>query len=336
MDMPVSSVEILDSLAAFRAAAVAWLLSAGLRILLILLGSFVLVRLAFAAIRRIEVIVDDGDPHLSEREKRARTLAAILRKVAAVTVAAVAVLTILQELGVDTRAIITAAGIGGLAVGFGAQNLVRDVISGFFMLMENQIRIGDVVTINDRTGVVEDITLRITVLRDFDGTAHIFPNGAIQFVSNQTKDWSRAVVDVPVAYREDADRVMGVLGEVGNSLLDDPKWRPFVLEPPQVLGITEFGASGITIRMAVTTRAQKHIDLERELRRRIKSRFDREGIEIPYPHVSLHWGRESRPIAVAWVGGAGSPGATSPGEGRSGENGTGENGTGEGRAGEGS
>jgi len=280
------------------------------RILLIAAGSVLLVRVAYVAIHRIEVIVDDGDPHLSEREKRARTLATILRKATAVTVAAVAVLTILQELGVDTRAIITAAGIGGLAVGFGAQNLVRDVISGFFMLMENQIRVGDVVTINDKTGVVEDITLRTTILRDLEGTVHIFPNGAIQYVSNRTKDWSRAVLDVGVAYKEDVDRVMEVLREIGEELAADEVHRQNILEPLQVLGVDDFGDSQVTIKVMVTTRPLKQWEVARELRRRIKKRFDREGIEIPFPHLSLYFGEASKPIAVT--------GLAAPAGGRSG------------------
>lgn len=271
----------------------------GLRVLLIAAGAALLVRVAYAAIHRIEVIVDDGDPHLSEREKRARTLATILRKATAVVVAVVAALTILNELGVDTRAIVTAAGVGGLAVGFGAQNLVRDIISGFFLLMENQIRVGDVVTISDKTGVVEDITLRITILRDFDGTVHIFPNGSVQFVSNQTKDWSRTVLDVPVSYREDPDRVTAVLLEIGRELREDPDWGAFILEPLEVLGVNAFGESGFIIRLDVKTLAQKHIAVARELRRRILLRFRREGIEIPFPHRVLLWAEGAKPESVA-------------------------------------
>ncbi len=275
------------------------------RILLIVAGSLLLLRVAYLAIHRIEVLAGDGGPHLSERERRARTLATILRKVAAVTVTAVAVLTILQELGVDTRALITAAGIGGLAVGFGAQNLVRDVISGFFMLMENQIRVGDVVTINEKTGVVEDITLRTTILRDLEGTVHIFPNGTIQYVSNRTKDWSRAVLDVGVAYKEDVDRVMEVLREIGEELAADEVHRQNILEPLQVLGVEDFGNSQVVIKVMVTTRPLRQWEVARELRRRIKKRFDKEGIEIPFPHLSLYFGEASKPIAVTGIPAAG-------------------------------
>lgn len=271
-----------------------------LRLLLIAAGSVLLVRVAYVAIHRIEVIVDDGDPHLSEREKRARTLATILRKLTSATVITVATLTVLQELGVDTRAIITAAGIGGVALGFGSQNLVRDVISGFFMLLENQIRVGDVVTINGSTsGQVEDITLRITILRDLEGNVHIFPNGSIEYITNKTKNWSRAVVDVGVAYKEDVDRVMDVLRDIGEELGTDEAFRPLIVEPLQVLGVDDFGESQVTIRTVITTLPLKQWDVARELRRRIKNRFDREGIEIPFPHVTLYWGEASKPIVVA-------------------------------------
>lgn len=279
--LPVHAADIVTSLAAFRAAAAAWFISAGLRILLILAGAALLIRVSYVAIHRIEVVVDDGDPHLSEREKRARTMAAILRKATAFLVSAIAAVTILDVLGVRTGAILTAAGIGGVAVGLGAQNLVRDLIAGFFFLLEDQIRVGDVVTINERTGVVEDMTLRIIVLRDFNGTAHIFPNGAVQFVSNQTKDWSRAVVDVPVAYGADVDQVAHLMRQVGEELAADPDWRSFIVEPPQVLGVTAFTQLGMTMRMAVTTKSQKHIEVERELRRRLMRRFAEAGIEVP-------------------------------------------------------
>lgn len=282
-----------------------------LRVLLIAAGAALLIRIAYATIHRIEVVVDDGDPHLSEREKRARTLATILRKLTSATVITVAILTVLQELGVDTRAIITAAGIGGVALGFGSQNLVRDVISGFFMLLENQIRVGDVVTINGSTsGQVEDITLRVTILRDLEGNVHIFPNGSIEYITNKTKNWSRAVVDVGVAYKEDVDRVMAVLRDIGEELGADEAFRPLIVEPLQVLGVDDFGESQVTIRTVITTLPLKQWDVARELRRRIKNRFDREGIEIPFPHLSLYWGEASKPIAVTGV--RGSPGTPAP------------------------
>ncbi len=281
--------------------AITWGSTHGLRILLIALGALVAARAASAALARLEKAVGDEDPeHLSEREKRARTLTAILRKITKVTLLAVAGLIILNELGVSIGPILAAAGIGGLAVGFGAQNLVRDVISGFFMLMENQIRVGDVVTLHagggQFAGQVEDITLRTTILRDLDGTVHVLPNGAIQAVSNRTREWSRAVLDVGVAYREDVDRVMDLLRDIGTGLAADPDFGPLILEPPEVLGIDAFGESQVTIKIMVTTKPLKQWLVARELRRRIKNRFDAEGVEIPYPHVTVYWGAQSRPL----------------------------------------
>jgi small conductance mechanosensitive channel len=259
--------------------------------------------LASAALRRLEKKMEDGDPHhLSEREKRARTLTSILRKLIKATVFAVAGLVILNELGVNIGPLLAAAGIGGLAVGFGAQNLVRDVISGFFMLMENQIRVGDMVTLHaggsQFSGQVEDVTLRTTVLRDLEGVVHIVPNGAIQVVSNRTREWSRAVLDIGVAYHEDVDRVIGILQEVGAELAADPEFGPLILEPPEVLGVDAFGASEVTVKLTVTTRPLKQLLVARELRRRIKKRFDAEGVEIPFPHVTLYWGTHSRPLEL--------------------------------------
>ncbi len=291
-----------------------------LRILLIVIGALLAIRLTSAAIGRMERLVDDDDPeHLSEREKRARTLTTILRKVIKAALLAVAGLMILNELDVNIGPILTAAGIGGIAVGFGAQNLVRDVISGFFMLMENQIRVGDVVAVQtgggQLAGQVEDITLRTTILRDLEGTVHIIPNGAIETVSNRTREWSRAVLDVGVAYKEDVDRVMDVLRDIGAGLAADETFGPMILEPPEVLGVDAFGESQVTIKVRVTTRPLRQWDVGREFRRRIKNRFDAEGIEIPFPHVSLYWGEASRPVEVRSVPNESpnSPGATGTG-----------------------
>lgn len=293
--MPLDTTPIVD-----------WLTSSGLRILGVAVGSLLLRKFIFIAIGRMERLVDDEDPtHLTEREKRARTLGSMLRKLTTAVVLSVAALTILDVLGVDTRAILTAAGIGGLAIGFGAQSLVRDLISGFFLLLENHIRVGDVVEINGVGGQVEDITLRSTVLRGLDGTVHVFPNGNIQSLSNRTKDFSRYVIDVGVAYKEDVDRVMAVLKDVGDGLAVDPSYQPLIKEPLQVLGVDDFAESAVIIKVAITTLPLKQWEVGRELRRRIKKRFDAEGIEIPFPHLSLYWGEASKPFNLHVAGPAG-------------------------------
>lgn len=273
-------------------AIVNWLSTSGLRIAGIVVGSLLLRWVINIAIGRMERLVKGDDPdHPTEREKRARTLGSMLRKLTTVVVFSVAALNILSVLKVDIRPILTAAGIGGLAIGFGAQSLVRDIISGFFLLLENHIRVGDVVEINGVGGQVEDITLRSTVLRGLDGTVHVFPNGNIQSLSNRTKDFSRYVIDVGVSYKEDVDRVMAVLKEVGEELADDPVYRPFITEPLQVLGVNDFGESAVIIRVHITTRPLKQWEVGRELRRLIKKRFDAEGIEIPFPHMSVYLGK---------------------------------------------
>ncbi|MDI3280428.1 MAG: mechanosensitive ion channel family protein [Bacillota bacterium] len=295
-------VKLEGSLAWLSRTVVHWLLTSGLRAAFIALGAYLAIRLVNTAIRRMERLVDDhDDSHLSELEKRAQTLGNLMRKVAGVTIAAVAGVMILDQFGVDITPIITAAGIGGLAVGFGAQNLVRDVISGFFMLLENHIRLGDVVSINGVSGVVEAMTLRTTVLRDLQGVVHVFPNGTITSLSNLTKDWSRYVIDVGVAYKEDVDRVLAVLRQVGEELERDPQYGPLLLGPVQVLGVDDFGPSQVTIKLFVTTKPQKQWEVGRELRRRIKKRFDQEGIEIPFPHTKLYWGAANQPIPVVLI-----------------------------------
>ena len=276
-----------------------WLLTSGLRIVLIAAGAYVVYRIIGIAVTRMERLVkDEDDSSLSEREKRARTLGNILRKVSGIGMLTVAVLMILRELGVDIAPIITAAGIGGLAIGFGAQNLVRDVISGFFMLMENQIRVGDVVRINGTGGLVEDINLRTTVLRDLEGTVHVFPNGSITSVSNMTKEWSRAVIDVGVAYKEDVDYVIDVLKQIGEELLNDREYGPLIVEAPEVLGLDSFGDSAVVIKTMITTKPLKQWAVGREFRRRVKKKFDELGIEIPFPHTTVYWGEASKPFSV--------------------------------------
>ncbi|MCS6805280.1 MAG: mechanosensitive ion channel family protein [Acidobacteriota bacterium] len=265
------------------------------------IGAYVLLKMIRLTVARLEDYVKQRDQlHLSEAQKRAQTLGTIINSVAAVLVIGVAVMMALSELGVDVRPLITGAGIAGLALGFGAQHLVRDIISGFFLILEDQIRIGDVVVINNETsGLVEAIRLRTLVLRDVEGVVHIIPNGEIKQVSNRTKEWSRAVIDVGVAYKEDVDHVMAVLKQVGEEMAADEVFGPLILEPLQILGVNDLANSQVTIRISVKTAPLRQWDVGRELRRRIKRRFDECGIEIPFPHVSVYFGEASKPFRVA-------------------------------------
>jgi len=263
------------------------------------IGAYVLLRIISLAVAQMQRMVEDEDgSHVSEVEKRAKTLGDIINSAGFVLVIGVAVMMVLSELGMNIMPIITGAGIAGLAFGFGAQNLVRDIISGFFLILEDQIRVGDVAMINGTGGFVEAIKLRTTMLRDLEGVVHIFPNGEIKQVSNRTKEWSRYVIDVGIAYKEDVDHVMQVLKEVGEELSTDPSFEPLILAPLEILGVDDFGDSQVTIKIMIKTLPLKQWVVGRELRRRIKNTFDRKGIEIPFPHLSVYFGEASKPFSL--------------------------------------
>jgi small-conductance mechanosensitive channel len=264
---------------------VAWLAYYGLKLLL----------------RRIDRSLGGTPGLITPQEQRTRTLLSLLRSVGLVIIAVMTVFMVLGSLGVELGPLLAGAGVVGLAVSFGAQSLVKDVISGLFMLFENQFGVGDVIRIEGVSGAVEQMTLRIVVLRDVHGVVHIVPNGQITKVSNLTRSWARVVLEVGVAYKEDPDRVMEVLRDVGRELYEDPAWKPLLLDPVEVPGIETFGESAVNIRVMVKTLPLKQWDVARELRRRIKLRFDREGIEIPFPHQTVQW--EGAPPALAAAGG---------------------------------
>lgn len=253
----------------------------GLKILVIVFGAFLLVRFLRAVVDRMVKLAKEGNAVLiSEREKWAKTLAGILRAVGTITIVLIATMMVLRELGLDITPIVAGAGVAGLAIGFGAQSLIKDVIAGFFILLEDQFRVGDVIQAAGVSGLVEKMTLRITVIRDLHGTVHFIPNGEIKVVSNLTKEWSRAVLDIGVSYKEDIDRVAEVLRKVGSELQEDEQFGRLLLEPPEVLGVEAFGESKVKIKMVAKTLPQKQWEVARELRRRIKAAFDQEGIEI--------------------------------------------------------
>lgn len=271
-----------------------WLLTSGLQILLVVVGAFVGVRILRFLIAKIRRFFEDDDPTTrSEREKRAETLTRTLGHFATVAVWFFAGMMILKELGVDIGPILAGAGIAGLAVGFGAQSLVKDFLSGIFIIIENEYRVGDVVRIADTAGLVEKITLRTTTLRDLEGNVHIIPNGEIAVVTNMTKEWSRFLIDVGVAYKEDVDYVMEVLKEVGEEMEKHETFGRLILEPLQILGVDSFGDSSVNIRVMFTTQPLQQWTVGREFRRRIKNTFDEKGIEIPFPHTTVYLGEGS-------------------------------------------
>lgn len=270
-----------------------------LRVVVIVVLAIVVYRLFKLVIGRIvQRSIDEEDPVVKRvREQRAQTVGGLLANFALIVVSIVTLLTVLGTF-MEIGPILASVGVLGLAISFGAQSLVKDIISGTFMLLEGQFGIGDVVRVGDTAGLVEKITLRTTILRDLHGVVHIIPNGSIERVSNLTKTWSRAVLDVGVAYKEDVDEVIAVMKDIGEDFHADADWGPLLVEPPQVLGVEEFADSAVVIRMNAKTLPLKQWDVARELRRRIKKRFDAEGIEIPFPHVSFYWGENQLPAAL--------------------------------------
>lgn len=239
---------------------------------------------------------------VTELEKRAQTIGRILRRTIGIAIWVVALVMILNEFNFNIGPVLASAGIVGLAVGFGAQNLVRDAITGLLMLVENQIRVNDVAIINGTGGLVEEINLRTTVLRGLDGTVHVFQNGAITSLSNMTYEFSFYVFDIGVAYKEDTDRVSEVLRDVAEDLRKDQKYGPMILEPLEVLGVDQFADSAVVIKARLKTIPIQQWAVGREMNRRIKKRFDEEGIEIPFPHRSIYFGEASKPFALRFDG----------------------------------
>lgn len=256
------------------------LVISGVRILIILAVAGLLLRAIRLLAERLSptIIGIARDSH--ERQKRVKTLSDIARTVATTVLFVLTSMLVLEEIGIDVSPLIAAAGIGGLAIGFGAQNLVRDVISGFFLLLEDQIRVGDVVKIGDKSGQVEQMGLRVITLRDFDGSVHIIPNGTIAGVTNQTKEFSYAVVPIGVPYQTDVDLVFTVLKEVGEIFRQDPLFTADLLGEVEVYGVDDFSAPRLKFTLRVKTLPSKQWRVARELRRRIKITFDARGIKL--------------------------------------------------------
>ena len=228
-----------------------------------------------------------GDP---EFQKRANTLSSVIRNVLNFTIISVALVMILGELRINIGPVIATAGIAGLAVGFGAQTLVQDVISGFFILLEEEIRVGDVVEIAGKSGLVEKVDLRMTTLRDMSGNVHYVRHGKIDVVTNMTKDYSNFVFDIPVGYREDIDQVLNIIRQVGRDLCEDPAFKDDILAPIEVLGLDRFAESAMFVKGLTRTRPTRQWNVAREFNRRLKKAFDEECIEMPFLPISLFVG----------------------------------------------
>jgi small conductance mechanosensitive channel len=273
---------------------------ASFRILLIIVAAYIGIRLLRLALNRVEaVLIRAGEPSEivpGAAMMRVRTLVSVLWTIAVGLIWFVAALMTLGQIGVNVAPILASAGVVGLAVGFGAQNLVKDLVSGFFLILENQIRVGDIAVINGTGGLVEAITFRTIVLRDLSGVVHVFPNGTINTLANMTKDWSAYVLDVGVAYKEDTDHVVEVMRKVAEEMQAEPTYHSAIIEPIEIFGVDAFTDSAVTIKARFKTRPLQQYTVGREYRRRLKKAFDAAGIEIPFPQRTLTMGQASAPF----------------------------------------
>lgn len=275
------------------ASVVNWLINPGIRILVILaLGAV----LWFALNKSLPPIVRRGVARTRHKEskegmeKRANTLLSIFMGGGRVFIVIVGIMMILSEVGVPIAPVLAGFGIVGIAIGFGAQYLIRDLISGIFIILENQYRVGDVARVADIAGLVEEVTLRKTVLRDLDGILHHVPNGEIRVASNFTRHFARVNLDVSVAYDTDLDHAISVINRVGQELAEDENWRQLIKTPPQALRVNSLGASGIEIKIVGDVKPMQQWAVMGQLRLRLKKAFDAEGIEIPWPHTKVYFG----------------------------------------------
>ena len=278
------------------------ILEASLRILLIALVGYVAIRALKFGMKKLEHALltwrEREDKERIANEKRVKTLTGMLQTICLTLVWVVGIVMSLDQIGLDITPILAGAGIVGLAVGFGAQNLVRDIINGFFMILENQVRVGDVALVNGTGGLVEAISYRTITLRDQSGTVHIFPNGTVTTLANMTMGWSAYVMNIGVAYKEDTDRVVAVMRQVADELQQDDQIGNKMLEPIEVMGVDAFGESEVVIKARIKTLPIEQWSVGREYRRRLKKAFDHENIEIPFPHRTLYMGEASPPWLV--------------------------------------
>lgn len=272
---------------------ITWLVEHGIRIILILVISiiawFVLKKLLPPIIRRSVVHYGKGESK-SGKDNRTRTLVRVYIGAGQILIFMIALFMVLSEIGVSIGPVLAGFGVAGIAVGFGAQYLIRDLIAGSFIIMENQYRIGDLIKIGDIFGAVEEVNLRKTVVRDWDGMVHHIPNGAIAIATNATRHYSNIFLDVPVAYGTDLDHAIEVINRVCMELAQDDAWKDRITEGPQVLRVNNFGNSGIDIKITGKVKPHDKWAVTGELRLRLKKTFDNEGIEIPWPHTKVYFG----------------------------------------------
>jgi moderate conductance mechanosensitive channel len=275
---------------------------ASLRIVLIVVAAYIGLRLLRLGLNRLETLLiraaEVTETVPGAALKRVRTLINVLWTIVFVLIWFVVVLTSLGQIGVNVAPILASAGVVGLAVGFGAQNLVKDLVSGFFLILENQVRVGDAAVINGTGGLVEAISFRTIVLRDEAAVVHVFPNGSINTLSNMTKNWSAYVINVNVSYKEDTDRVADVMRRVAEEMYAEPKYKSAMLEPIEIFGVDGFTDGGVTIKARLKTQPLQQFTIGREYRRRLKKAFDAEGIEMPVSQRAVRMGELAQAVKV--------------------------------------
>jgi small conductance mechanosensitive channel len=279
-----------DKLSEWIMPVIPWLLKHGVRIVLIALAIYIFNKIQVRVITRAVRVAVVRDATMTEESERMRedTLIRIFTGAVYILILLMGMMMILKEAGIDIGPLLAGAGIAGLAFGFGGQYLIRDIITGLFIILENQYRIGDVVELNGTGGLVEDITLRVTTLRDMDGTVHHIPHGEIKMVSNLSKNFARVNLDIAVAYDTDIDNLMRVINKTGEEMAKDPVFKDYLITTPKFLRIEKFEESSIIVKIVGDTRPLKQWDVTGELRRRLKLAFEKEGIVIPFPQRVIY------------------------------------------------
>lgn len=281
------------------------LINTSFRITLILFIAWLLTFLLKRTLMKLELMwvnrASNQGESSSETKKRIETIVRLLKQTGLIALWVTMTLVIFREVGLEIGPILASAGILGLAVGFGAQNLVRDFIAGFFMILENQIRVGDVAIINNTGGLVEQINFRTTVLRDLHGVVHYFQNGNISSLSNMTNDWSAYVFDIGVAYKENTDDVALKIQQVIDSMMSDDKFKHLIVDQPEIFGVDKLDDSAVVIKGRIKTLPIQQWTVGREFLRRIKFAFDEANIEIPFPHSTIYFGEDSKPFDIAMM-----------------------------------
>jgi moderate conductance mechanosensitive channel len=240
----------------------------------------------------------NSEDYANETEKRINTLMGIIHTTGKISIWIVFLMILLRQIGIDIAPLLAGAGIIGIAVGFGSQEIVKNIFSGFFILLDNRIRTGDVAEINGISGLVENVELRTTTLRDMSGTVHIFENGKINTLANKTKEWSATVLDIRIAYKEDINNVIEIIQSVGDEMLNDPVQKDKILQPIEIFGLDRFEDNSIVIKARIKTKPSMQWEIDREYKKRLKYAFDKKGIETPIPQSVITWGEKINPLKL--------------------------------------